>query len=233
MRKNKIIYVFDAYCSWCYGMGPVMEQIAKKYKNTLDFEAISGGMIQEDTSVDVLAKKFESPRDSYNQIMKMTGQSISDAYIEMMESPDEHDYTFNSEYPARAMVTLKHFAPDREIAQAEAIQNLIFSESKDLTKTESYKPVADLFGIEWEAFVHRFESEESLEEAKYEFHLARQLEVTSYPAVLMQTGDQYFYLIARGYTPFDVLDQRILNILKEKSKQNGMTTPDDAGLASS
>ncbi len=233
MKKNKIIYVFDAYCSWCYGMGPVMQQIAKKYSKTLDFEVISGGMIQEDTSVNDIAKKFKSPRESYNQIIKTTGQSISDTYIDMMESPEEHDYTFNSLYPARAMVTLKHFSPDREVAQAEAIQELIFSDSQDLTKTESYKSVAELFGIEWEAFVHRFESEESLEEAKYEFHLARQLEVTSYPAVLMQTGDQHFYLIARGYTPFDVLDQRILNILKEKSKENGMALPEDAQSASS
>lgn len=233
MKKNKIIYVFDAYCSWCYGMGPVMQQIAEKYKRTLDFEVISGGMIQEDTPVGELAKNFKSPRESYNQIMKMTGQSISDTYIDMMESPEEYDYTFNSQYPARAMVTLKHFAPGREIDQAEAIQELIFSSSQDLTKTESYKPVAELFGVSWDAFVHRFESDESLEQAKYEFHLARQLEVTSYPAVLMQTGDQYFYLIARGYTPFEVLDQRILNILGEKSKDNGMAPPEDAQPASS
>ena len=232
MRKNKIIYVFDAYCSWCYGMGPVMEKVAEKYKDTLEFEAISGGMIPEDTSIKTLATKFDNPRKSYNQVMKMTGQTISDDYINMLESPDEYENTFNSLYPARAMVTLKHFTPDHEFQQADAIQELLFSHTKDLTKTSSYKTVAEKFAVDWEAFVHRFESEESLEEAKYEFHLSRQLEVTSYPAVLLQTGDQYFYLIARGYTPFDTLDQRIQNVLSEKSKENGIA-PSENGKSNS
>ncbi len=223
MRKNKIIYVFDAYCSWCYGMEPVMEQLADKYRDVLEFEVLSGGLIPKDTSVAELASRFTSPREAYHRVIEMTGQQISEAYIEMMEEPEVHDYTFNSEYPARAMVTLKHFAPGREVQQAAAIQDLVFSELRDLTKTESYKSVAEKFGISWDAFVHRLESDESLQEAKYEFHLARQLEVTSYPAVLMQTSDHHFYLIARGYTSFDSLDRRIIAILDEKASQNGNT----------
>lgn len=220
MRKNKIIYVFDAYCSWCYGMEPVIEQLNKKYGDILDFEVLSGGLIPEDTSIDELASRFTSPREAYHRVIEMTGQPINDEYITMMETPEEYEYTFNSEYPARAMVTLKHFAPHREVQQAGAIQELVFSELKDLTKTESYKEVARRFGISWDAFVHRFESEESLQEAKYEFHLARQLEVRSYPAVLMQTKDHHFYLIARGYTSLDQLDVRIQRILSEKAKEN-------------
>lgn len=221
MKKNKIIYVFDAYCSWCYGMDPVMERIAHKYSDTMDFEVLSGGMVPEDTTVTDIARKFQNPRESFNRVTAMTGESISDSFIEMMEFPDNSDYIFNSTYPARAMSTLKHFAPHREIKQARDLQQLVYKDVKDLTKTESYKSVAENYGIDWEAFVHRFESDESLEKAKYEFHLARQLKVNSYPAVLMQTGDQYFYLIARGYTEFDTLDHRIQDILLTKSKENG------------
>lgn len=220
MKRNKIIYVFDAYCSWCYGMEPVMEKLQQRYSDYLDFEVLSGGMIQEDTPVDELASRFDSPREAYNRVVEMTGQPINEHYIQMMEQPEAVDYTFNSLYPARAMVTLKHFAPGREVQQARAIQDMIFRELKDLTLTQSYQSVAEKFGIEWDAFVHRFESEESLQEAKYEFHLARQLEVKSYPAVLLQTADQHFYLIAKGYTTFDQLDQRIQRIMGEKAREN-------------
>lgn len=226
MKRNKIIYVFDAYCSWCYGMGPVMEEIADKYKGVLDFEVLSGGMIPEDTDVGVLAKKFNSPREVYGRMTQMTGQTISEDFIEMMETPEAYEYTFNSEYPARALVTLKHFTPDHEIQQAEAVQELMYSESQDLTKTESYKSVAEDFGVDWQAFVHYYESEESLQGAKYEFHLARQLEVTSYPAVLIQTDEQQFYLVARGYTPFETLNQRIQNVMEENAKENGVAPPE-------
>src|SRR5680860_889152 len=131
MKKNKIIYVFDAYCSWCYGMSSVMEKTEDKYKDTFEFEVISGGMIPEDKTVDDVAKKFNNPRESYNRVMKMTGQSISDTYIDMMEAPGKYDYTFNSVYPARAMVTLKHFTPDHEIQQAKAIQDLVYIDLLD------------------------------------------------------------------------------------------------------
>ena len=225
MKKNKIIYVFDAYCSWCYGMDPVMVRIAEKYSNTIDFEALSGGMNPEDTTAAEVAQKFQNPRQSFNRVTEMTGEPISNAFIEIIESPEKNAYIFNSTYPARAMVTLKHFSPNREIQQAKDIQHLVYKDAKDLTKTDSYKTLAENYGIDWEAFVHRFESEESLQEAKYEFHLARQLEVTSYPAVLLQTGDQYFYLIARGYTNFDTLDHRIQDILQKKAKENGISPP--------
>jgi len=201
-------------------MEPVMEKVHQRYKDYFDFEVLSGGMIPEDTPVRELASRFASPREAYNQVVEMTGQPINEEYITMMEQPSDFDYTFNSLYPARAMATLKYFAPGREVQQARVIQDLVFADLKDLTKTQSYKSVAEKFGIEWDAFVHRFESDDSLQEAKYEFHLARQLEVKSYPAVLMQTSDQHFYLIARGYTAFDTLDKRIQNIMAEKAKEN-------------
>lgn len=220
MTKNKLIYVFDTYCSWCYGMGPVLEKTRLEYKDILDFEVLSGGMIPEDTSVQELAKRFSNPKQSFNQVTAMTGQSINSEFIQMLEKPDEYEYTFNSVYPARALTTLKHFLPGREIEQAEAIQDLVYSDLLDITKTESYKTVVEDFGVDWVAFVHRFESDESLQDARYEFHLTRQLEVTSYPAVLMQTDDQYFYLLARGYTPFETLNERIQGLLKEKNEVN-------------
>lgn len=228
MKKNKIIYVFDAYCSWCYGMGPVIGKIAEEYKDALDIEVLSGGMIPEDTEVDVLARKFTSPREAFGRVTQMTGQPISDDFIQMMETPESFDYTFNSVYPARALATLKYFAPDREVQQAEAIQELIYTKLQDLTKTASYKSVAEDFGIDWQAFVHYFESDKSLEAAKYEFHLARQLEVTSYPAVLVQTGDQQFYLVARGFTPFKTLNQRIQNVMEENATKNGVAPPQNS-----
>lgn len=220
MEKAKLIYVFDAYCSWCYGFGPVVEKIIENFSDDLDSEVISGGMIQEDIPLRQMADRFPDPESVFGRITQMTGQPIAPQYIDMLRNPNDVEYTFNSIYPARALSTLKYFSPDRNIEQANSIQDLIFKKGKDLTKTKSYKKVAEKFGIEWPAFVHRLESENSLEDARYEFHLSRQLEVTSYPAVFIQTGDQYFHLIARGYTAYDDMEKRILNILQEEKTKN-------------
>lgn len=216
MKKIKLIYVFDAYCSWCYGFGPVVERIIENFSDTMEAEVISGGMIQEDIPLRQMADRFPDPEAVFGRITQMTGQTIAPEYIHMLREPGDTEYTFNSIFPARALATLKYFAPDRDIEQANSLQDLIFKKKADLTKTNSYKPIAEKFGIEWPAFVHRLESEKSLEDARYNFHLARQLEVTSYPAVLIQTGDQYFYLIARGYTSYDDMEKRIHNVLQEE-----------------
>ncbi len=45
VQRGRIIYVNDALCGWCYGFSPVITAIHEKYKDELDFEVISGGMV--------------------------------------------------------------------------------------------------------------------------------------------------------------------------------------------
>ena len=45
MKKLKVVYVYDAHCSWCFAFSTVMQQIQKKYGKTLDFEVISGALL--------------------------------------------------------------------------------------------------------------------------------------------------------------------------------------------
>lgn len=59
--------------------------------------------------------------------------------------------------------------------------------------------------------------EEYKEKAHYEFALCKQLQVTGFPAVLMQLGESKFHLLARGYTDYETLSERITNCVKENS----------------
>ena len=51
--------------------------------------------------------------------------------------------------------------------------------------------------------------------ALYDFVLDKQLEVTGFPAVLVQTGETSFYLLAKGYTNLETLETRFQNIMTE------------------
>ncbi|MBZ9686939.1 hypothetical protein G9F72_011440 [Clostridium estertheticum] len=42
--KNKIYYVMDTMCGWCYGFSDVITKIHEKHKDKYDFEIIPGGM---------------------------------------------------------------------------------------------------------------------------------------------------------------------------------------------
>ena len=48
--------------------------------------------------------------------------------------------------------------------------------------------------------------------ANYEFSLVKQLKVTGFPAVLFQVSATKYYVIARGYTDYATLKERIENV---------------------
>ena len=50
MVKPTLIYCYDAYCGWCYGFSSVIKKIEDQYKNKLDFEVLSGGMIPSENA---------------------------------------------------------------------------------------------------------------------------------------------------------------------------------------
>jgi putative protein-disulfide isomerase len=64
-------------------------------------------------------------------------------------------------------------------------------------------------------FTKNLKSEAYKEKAYYEFALCKQLRVTGFPAVLMQVNESKFYLLARGYTDYDSLKQRIETVSAE------------------
>ena len=76
------------------------------------------------------------------------------------------------------------------------------------------------YNIPAEAFYEQLHSEEYKEKAYYEFSLCKQLQVTGYPAVLLQATDQKFYLLARGFTDYETLHQRVENVLADIQKNN-------------
>jgi putative protein-disulfide isomerase len=71
------------------------------------------------------------------------------------------------------------------------------------------------YSIQPESFYQKLQSDAYKEQAHYEFQLCKQLQVTSFPTVLVQTAESKFYLVARGYTSYDNLEARLNNLLAE------------------
>ncbi len=69
-------------------------------------------------------------------------------------------------------------------------------------------------------FYEKLKSEAYKEKAHYEFALCKQLQVTGFPMVFIQANETKFYLVAKGYTSFDNIDDRIQNVIKEIAQNN-------------
>ena len=209
-----LIYCYDAYCGWCYGFSEVMKKISSQYKGRLEFEVLSGGMVlpEEPVPISATAKYIES---SYQRVEALTGAKFGEDYLWHIHHPDASDWFPHSEKPAIALCIFKEYHPNQQISFAADLQYALHFEGRDLTDDEAYRLLLNKHNIDEEEFYEKLSDEEYKEQAYYEFALCKQLKVTGFPAVFIQSSDTKFYLVAQGYTDFDTLNERIENVLKE------------------
>jgi putative protein-disulfide isomerase len=211
---HTIFYCYDAYCGWCYGFSPVIKQLADNYAGTFNFEVLSGGMIINETPrpISVTAGYIQK---AYKTVEEHTGIQFGSDWLWHINNPDKSDWFPNSEKPAIAMCVFKEYFPEKQVAFAADLQYALHYEGRDLCDDEAYRHLLEKYTINADEFYSRLHSNEYKEKAYYEFSLVKQLQVTGFPAVLLQVNESKFYLVARGYTNYATLQERVENILKE------------------
>ena len=156
---------------------------------------------------------------AYKNVEELTGIKFGEDYLWHINHPDASDWYPNSEKPAIALCVFKEYFPDQQVSFAADMQYALHYEGRDLTDDEAYRLILEKYNLPAEEFYEKLHDEEYKEKAHYEFALCKQLQVTGYPAVLMQLSESKFYLLARGYTDHETLSERINNVLKENFDQ--------------
>lgn len=212
MEKLKLIYVYDAHCSWCFAFSKVILGIQEKYPTQFNFEVLSGGMVIGDRIGTIKDAAPPNILEIYERISSFTGTTFSPAYLANVKQGDS---IRNSEIPANALAVFKSYLPQKAIAYAHALQHELFITASEVDDDNLYLDLATDFGLDGPTFLAQMQETAFQEAARYEFALAKQLQVTAYPQLLVQAGATQFYLIAKGYTDFANLDERILKVLAE------------------
>ena len=215
--KPVLIYCYDAYCGWCYGFSPVITKIAREYADRLEMDVLSGGMIlpEEPVHFAPMAKYIQS---AYRRVEETTGIRFGKDFLWHVFHPEETDWFPDSTKPAIALCIFKEYFPDKAIFMASEIQYALNDEGRDLTDDEAYRHLLPALHIPADDFYKKLNSEEYKEKAYYEFALVKQLQITGFPAVLMQVSDSKFYLLSSGYTDYETLKGRIEKVLAETSQ---------------
>ncbi len=211
--KPVLVYCYDAYCGWCYGFSPVIKRIAEEYKNQVETDVLSGGMIlpEKPAPISEIAPYIQK---AYKTVEERTGIKFGEDFLWHIFHYEDSDWYPNSEKPAIAMCIFKEFYPQRAVEFASDLQYALNYEGRDLTDDDAYRHLLEKYSIHTEVFYERLNSEEYKEKAWYEFSLMKQLQVTGYPCVFIQTDELKFHLVARGFTDYETLKQRIENVLQ-------------------
>jgi putative protein-disulfide isomerase len=215
-----VIYCYDAYCGWCYGFSPVIKRIAEEYKHKFSFETLSGGMVipEEPTPISVTATYISK---AYKGVESRTGIRFGEDYLWHIFNPDKSDWFPDSTKPAIAMCIFKEYHPELQVQFAGDLQYALHFEGRDLTDDEAYRNLLERYNIPPPAFYEKLKDPAYKEKAAYEFALVKQLKVTGFPTVFIQTDESKFYLVARGFTEYENLkksiDEVFYSITKESS----------------
>ncbi len=209
-----LIYCYDAYCGWCYGFSPVMKKVEEAYKDRLQIEVLSGGMVLPEQPVHIGATA-EYIKGAYKTVEDYTGIKFGEDYLWHINHPDQSDWFPSSEKPAIALCIFKELFPDQQVSFASDLQYSLHYEGRDLTDHEAYRHLLEKYNIPVDDFYSKLASEEYKEKAYYEFQLCKQLQVTGFPQVLMQLTESKFHLLAKGYTDYETLAKRIHLVLTE------------------
>jgi putative protein-disulfide isomerase len=214
MQKPILIYCYDAYCGWCYGFSPIIKKIAEEYSFQLDVEVLSGGMMIGENKMPI-EKIGPYIQGAYKRVEEVTGIKFGDDFLWHTANPDKSDWVMNSEKPAIALCILKEIYPERQLEFAGDLQYALNYEGRDLDDDEAYKHLLEKYTISENDFYTKLKSVEYKEKAYYEFALCKQLNVDSYPQVLIQLHSNKFYLITKSFSTYEEVKKGIEKALTE------------------
>ena len=214
MQKPILIYCYDPYCGWCYGFSPIIKKIAEEYSFQLDVEVLSGGMMIGENKMPI-EKIGPYIQGAYKRVEEVTGIKFGDDFLWHTANPDKSDWVMNSEKPAIALCIFKEIYPERQLEFAGDLQYALNYEGRDLDDDEAYKHLLEKYTISKNDFYTKLKSDEYKEKAYYEFALCKQLNVDSYPQVLIQLHSNKFYLITKNFSTYEEVKKGIEKALTE------------------
>lgn len=190
MGQNKLIYVGDPMCSWCYGFSPELVEIVEAQKETLDLEIVMGGLRPYNKESMTDLKSFLTHH--WEDVHQASGQEFSYSIL------DRSDLKYDTEPPSRATIVVRAMAPEKELSFFKKIQTAFYFDNLDMNQASSYHSILKTLELDTEEFDRLFESKVYKHEIKKDFERANLLGVNSFPTMLVEV-DGKVTIVARGY----------------------------------
>jgi len=177
-QLNKLYYVYDPMCSWCWGYKPVWQQIVQSLEGKVDIQYVVGGLAPDsDTPM---------PPEMRQQIA---------SYWQKIENflGTEFNYEFwtrctprRSTYPScrAALAARKQSSEQKMIA---AIQSAYYLEAQNPSDDDVLIQCAKSIGLDVEKFEQDYYTAELNQEFIQELQFARSIGGNSFPSLFLET----------------------------------------------
>lgn len=205
-ENNELIYIWDAYCGWCYGFSSTLGKLRANHPE-LPLSVWSGGLFTGDNAQPIGA--FPHIASANVRIGELTGAEFGAAYDELLE---QGEAVMDSEAAAAGFAALRNRAPERSAELASAMQRAFYQDGKSLSEPDTYREIAAKFDLDPEAVVLDMNAPETAASVRNEFIRVSRLGVQGYPTLLLRKGDS-LYQLGGGSTTLDALEERLAGVL--------------------
>lgn len=134
----------------------------------------------------------------WEAVAERSGQSFNLAALQRA------DWTYDTEPPARAVVTMRALSPESELGFFERVQRAFYAEAVDVVDEATYPDLVAPFEVDAAAFMALFDSDDMKAATLADFRQARELGINGFPAVVVRRGPE-LALLTRGWAPLDRL----------------------------
>ena len=209
--KPSVFYIYDALCGWCYGFSSVMNEFHEKYKDQFDFQVFSGGMVtgEREGSIGDVAGFIKT---AYKDVEEKTGVKFGENFLQNIL--EEGSAYFSSVPPALAMALFRTQKPTEAIAFASRMQKAIYYDGLAPAELETYGKCAADFNLDPVLFQQKMEDQMIQNVIQEEFKMVANWGIQGFPSIIFKDGNHAF-MIARGYTPINVLEETLTNVQQE------------------
>lgn len=177
----------------------------------MEFTVLSGGMVRG-ARVGPIGQVAGYISEAYKTVEEYTGVKFGEGFLNGILK--EGKAIFNSVPLSQAMTVFKSYQPESAVAFASTLQKAIYFDGIEPEDWDAYGKYAEQFGIEPKHFVYQIQQNKFVDETEEEFEQVAAWGIQGFPTVILATSGK-LYLIARGYTPLEQLEEGIQQVLTE------------------
>ena len=184
---STLYYIHDPMCSWCYAFKPVYQALLKQLPDSVSCVSLLGGLAP-DTDQPMPLEMQQQLKATWQRIeQQVPGIHFNYDFWEQAEQTRPRRAT----YPAcRAVIAARQINPGKEAAMIEAIQNAYYQQARNPSDPDTLIAIAQETGLEADEFSRHLHAAETQHILDQEITRSRQLNVRSYPSLVLQTRDQ-------------------------------------------
>lgn len=204
MTEPHLIYFADPMCSWCYGFSPVIDQIRQAYGRALPIRVVMGGL-RPGTDTPMTDEARRQIVGHWTHVHEASGLPFDPAVL------DREGFVYDTDPAARAVVVARRDSEELAARYLSAAQRAFYAENRDITSGEVLGDLAADLGLDRDAFLEAWASEEAKQETWRDYAISQRAGVTGFPTLVGGPNEQgAFGVVTRGYAP----GEQVLDVLK-------------------